>query len=101
MSARDLIISDSRNLPGSREFNHLRIANLDAFFSAYNNSMEYYASPFQILADLETQIKFENKPEDTVLCAYKPDGDVIFDLVNIREEGALRVVEYEFATFIS
>jgi hypothetical protein len=97
MNIRDLTISGRV----SKEFNHLRIRNSDVFFSAYSNNLDCYASPFQILADLETQIKFENNPEKTVLCAYKEDGDVIFDLIDIREENGLRIVEYEFATFIS
>jgi hypothetical protein len=84
-----------------REFNHLRVANLEDFLACYPNNYDYYESPFKILADLEEQIKFENSPGVTILSAYKPDGDVIFDLVGLKEHGGLRIVEYEFRTFIS
>lgn len=98
---RKLTISDSANLKGSKEFNHLRVSNLDRFFDFYQNNIDYYASPFSILADLETQVKFENDPEEVILCSYKPDGDIIFRLITIFEKGRLRIVEYEFDTAIS
>lgn len=101
MKVRDLTVSDSINLKGRKEFNHLRVINLDKFFEDYACNLDYYASPFKILADLEERIKYENNPESTVLVSYKDDGDVIFDLVGIEEQDRLRIVKYEFATFIS
>ena len=101
MKARDLIISVGENLKGAKEFNHLRVVNLDNFLSTYEGNLDYYQSPFKILADLEDKIKFENNPDQTVMCSYKAGGEVIFDLVDIKEQGNLRVVNYKFSTFIS
>lgn len=101
MKIRELTISKSSNLSGHREFNHLRIANLSEFLSSYSNNLDYYKAPFSILADLENKIKFENHPEKTILSSYKPDGEIIFELVNIREEDSLRIVEYKFLTSVS
>jgi len=101
MNVRDLTASDSINLKGAKEFNHLRVVNLEEFLSSYPNNLDYYASPFKILADLEETIKYENNPESTVTVAYKDDGDVLFDLVGIEEKNGLRIVKYEFATFAS
>jgi hypothetical protein len=98
---RDLTVSNSVNLNGSREFNHVRITNLEDFFNSYENNLEYYKSPFAILADLEEQVKFENKPEQTILCEYKPHGDIIFYFVNMYEQDNLRIVEYEYASSVS
>ncbi len=101
MNARDLTVSKSINLNGAREFNHLRLVNLDDFLMEYGNNLEYYAPPFKILADLEKEIMFENNPEQTILVPYKPDGDIIFRLVGIEEEGGLRIVRYEYDSSIS
>lgn len=98
---RNLTISDSKNLNGAKEFNHLRITNLDRFFEVYENNLDYYATPFSIFADLENKVKFANNPEELVFCPYKDEGDVIFRLVGLREEGRRRIVEYEFDTTIS
>jgi hypothetical protein len=98
---RNLTVSDSINLKGAKEFNHLRITNFDRFFDTYQNNLDYYATPFSILADLESKIKFANNPDEVILCSYKPDGDVIFRLAGIKEEGSLRIVEYEFENTVS
>lgn len=98
---RDLTISKSINLNGAKEFNHLRITNIEDFLSSYGNNLDYYKTPFNILADLENQIKFKNNPKATIFCSYKDDGEVIFSLVNIREQGNLRIVEYSFDSFVS
>lgn len=98
---RNLTISNSENLKGYREFNHLRITNLQEFFDSYKNNLDYYASPFQILSDLEDKVKFENNPEPHILVPYKEYGDVIFQLDNIVEEGGVRIVNYIFSSFIS
>lgn len=87
---------------GIKEFNHLRISNLDNFLERYACKDEIYKSPFEILADLEEKIKFVNDPEEVILCSYKNEGDVIFRLAQIRIDGDnRRIVEYEFDTFIS
>ncbi len=101
MKVRDLTVSNSTNLKGRKEFNHLRVVNLDRFLSDYACNFDFYTSPFKILSDLEEAIKYENKPESTVTVAYKDDGDVLFDLVGIEETDGRRIVKYEFATFIS
>jgi 3'-phosphoadenosine 5'-phosphosulfate sulfotransferase len=98
---RNLTISTSNNLKGAKEFNHLRVTNLERFFDIYTNNLDYYKAPFSILADLEDKVKYENNPEEVILCAYKPDGDVVFRFAGIREEEKLRIVEYEFDTTIS
>jgi hypothetical protein len=100
MNIRDLKKAD-KALNNYREFNHLRIENLDYFLSNYKNNLEYYESPFKILADLEDKVKFQNNPEKTILCPYKPDGDAIFQLEKIEIDGNLRIVTYSFETYIS
>jgi hypothetical protein len=101
MQIRDLALSVSRNLGEKREFNHLRIDNIEYFLRDYASNIEYYKSPFEILADLEAQIKFENNPEEGVMCSYKPEGYAMFNLVDIKEEGNLRIVTYHFTGFVS
>jgi hypothetical protein len=86
---------------GHNEFNHLRISNLDEFLLAYKNNLDFYETPFKIIANLEEEIKFENNPKQTILIAYKDEGDVIFQLDSIEIQGALRVVTYSYDTFIS
>lgn len=98
---RNLTVSKSINFNGCKEFNHLRIYNLKNFLSEYGNNLDYYSSPFKILSDLESEIMFENNPDDCVLISYKPDGDIIFRLIEIKEEGDLRVVVYEYDCSIS
>jgi predicted GNAT superfamily acetyltransferase len=101
MKVRDLTVSKSINLNGAKEFNHLRIANLEQFLLNYASNLDYYSPPFKILAELENKIMYANRPEETILCSYKPDGDVIFRLEEVREEGNLRVVVYTFSTYVS
>ncbi len=98
---RNLTISNSTNLNGSKEFNHLRISNIQEFLSEYNNNFDYYSSPFKILSDLENKIMFENKPDDYILIPYKPYGDIIFKLIEIKEADELRIVVYEYDCSIS
>lgn len=98
---RNLTVSKSINLNGSKEFNHLRISNLQDFFSEYGNNLDYYSSPFKILSDLENKIMFENNPEECILISYKPDGDIIFRLKEVKEDGNLRIVVYEYDGSVS
>ena len=93
---RDLKISDSRNLYGCKEFNHLRISNIDVFHEYYQCNLDYYFTPFRILYELEKEIMFENNPPETIFIPYKPHGDIIFGLVEIKEENELRIVVYEY-----
>lgn len=98
---RNLKINYGANLNGCKEFNHLRISNLPEFFSSYGNNLEYYKAPWKILSELEEQIKFVNNPEHALFVSYKEGGEVIFTLKEMYIEGDLRVVVYEFDTFIS
>ena len=93
---RDLKQSDSLNLNECREFNHLRISNLDVFHEHYQCNLDYYFTPFRILYELEKEIMFENNPQKTILIPYKPHGYIVFGLVEIKEEGRLRIVVYEY-----
>jgi hypothetical protein len=97
---RNLKVSTSFNLGEQREFNHLRISNLDEFFEDYTNNLEYYKSPFKIFKELEEQVLFKNNPKATVLVDYKENGSIIFDLEEIKEVGDLRVVVYSYRTVI-
>lgn len=101
--ADTLKTSESINLQDSREFNHLRISNLAEFFESYQNNLEYYKSPWKVLSDLEDKLKFENHPAAVIPIDYKDDGCVLFNLKTVqREKGSgVRIVEYEFASFIS
>ena len=85
------------------EVNHLIIKNLGYYLKYPRNKTDYYRNAFEILAELEAKIKYENEPEDCVLIPYKPDGDMIFRLVNvvIGKEDDRRYVVYEFDTTIS
>ena len=98
---RDLITSDSRNLYGCKEFNHLRISNIDVFFEYYQCNLDYYFTPFRILYELEKEIMYENNPPETIFIPYKPHGDIIFGLVEIKEENELRIVVYEYQSSVS
>ena len=98
---RNLTVSNSINLNGCKEFNHLRISNLQDFFSDYGNNLDCYSSPFKILSELENEVLFENNPNDCILIPYKSDGDIIFRLIEIKEEGSLRVVVYKYDCSIS
>lgn len=101
MKIRELKMTDDKNQSMYNEFNHLRIKNLEEFLSAYTNNLSYYDSPFSIIANLEEKIKFQNDPEEVILCSFKPDGDVIFRLENLKLEGNLRLVTYSYETFVS
>jgi hypothetical protein len=98
---RNLTISDSKNLKGCKEFNHLRITNIEEFFYYYSNNLDYYAPPFKILAELENKILFENNPEKCIIIPYKEFGDIIFDFEGIRLSGDLRIVMYRFSGSLS
>ena len=98
---RNLTVSNSINLNGCKEFNHLRISNIQDFFSGYANNLDYYSSPFKILSDLERKIMFEDNPEEWILISYKPDGDIIFRLKEMKEDGGLRIVVYEYYGSVS
>ena len=98
---RNLTAYNSICLNGYKEFNHLRISNLQDFFSDYGNNIEYYSSPFKILSDLENKIMFDNNPEECILIPYKPDGDIIFMFKEMKEDGNLRIVVYEYNGIVS
>lgn len=86
---------------GYKEFVHLRLININEFLNEYGNNIDYYESPFSVLAALEKEIKFQNKPKKCILISYKPDGDMIFDFVRIYERGNIITAEYEYRTSIS
>ena len=98
---RDLTISNLINLNGCKEFNHLRITNIDDFFNDYTNNLDYYSPPYKILAELEEVILFQNEPEPNILISYKDWGNIIFDLVGIRELGYLRIVDYKYSGVVT
>lgn len=104
----NLTVSKSRNLGTQREFNHLRISNIDVFLKEYANNIEFYASPFQILRELELAVMFKNDPDDFLLIDYKPnggDGDIMFRLKSVaRGEYHLdkrRIVTYTYDGSVS
>jgi hypothetical protein len=41
-------------------------------------------------------MKFKNKPDSCILINYKEEGYAIFRLKEIKEEGGMRVVVYEY-----
>ncbi len=99
---RPLEIVQPKNRKEMREFNHLRISNLQSFLDQYFNNLDYYDSPFTVLAGLEAEVKFTNDPPKVVLASYKPDGEMIFNLIRVYEDTHhRRIVEYEFSTSIS
>ena len=94
---RDLSTSHTgSNLNGNKEFNHLRVTNLQEFLDSYTNNLDYYESPFSILADLENQMKYDNEPLNCILVDYKAEGSIIFDLVRMYESDNVRYVEYQY-----
>ena len=78
--------NNNTQLKQGREFNHLRIINIDEFLSSYSNNTNYYKSPFSILAELENKIKYTDNPDSSIICPYSPNGDIMFELVNIKED---------------
>ncbi|MCX3266571.1 hypothetical protein [Pedobacter agri] len=102
MKIRELKTIARPNGEVHREYNHLRILNIDYFLESTSNTYEPYLSPFAILADLESQVMFENDPPESLLIGYKEDGDCIFELVSVDLiEHNRRTVTYEFMTTIS
>lgn len=104
----NLTVSKSRNLGTQREFNHLRLSNMDSFLREYQNKIEFYASPFQILRELELTVMFKDKPDDFLLIDYKPnggDGDIMFRLDSVvRKESPIddrRIVTYTYEGTVS
>lgn len=79
-----------------KEFNHLRITNLDEFFESYMNHWDIYLPPWQVLAQLEEEIKYDNELPSTVTIDYKDSGQVLFDYQGTKEEQRLRIVEYSY-----
>jgi hypothetical protein len=96
---RNLTISDSINLNGCREYNLLRISNIESFLDSHLNNLDFYASAWKVIRDLEKEIMFENHPKDFIFIPYKPGGDVIFRLVNVVVQGDSRYVIYEFDSY--
>ena len=94
-------ISVSRNLGEQRQCAQLRITNLDEFLEAHSPDVEYYHSPFKILAELEAKVIFNNDPADLALAAYKPDGDCIFDFVRRENKNGKVYYFYKYSTTIS
>lgn len=92
---------NNSNLTHRIKFNHLRIANIHEFLSSYDNNISKYQSPFKILAELENRIKYVDNPDNIILCPYSSDGDIMFELVNIKEKGKLRIVEYSYTTTVT
>lgn len=83
------------------EFNLIRVTNIQAFLDSYTNNIDYYKTAFQILLDLEDKVKYSDNPDNTVSVSYKEEGEVLFDLVSVREINNTRIVEYEFSFYAS
>ena len=81
---------------GIKEFNHLRISNLNYFFSVYGNNKNCYLSPFKILANLEKKVLFKNNPPEFIMVPYKSGGAGIFRRTRIKEKDNIRIVYYEY-----
>lgn len=88
-------ILDVRDIE-DKEYNVLRIKNIERFFEIFTTNREGYVPPYAILADLESQVINENLPQRYISCSYKDFGDALFELVDVRIEGIFRIVEYEF-----
>lgn len=85
-----------------KKVNHLIIKNLGYYLESPKNKTDYYRNKFEILADLETKVKYENDPEECVLIPYKPNGDMIFRLVDVFiDKEDYRYVVYEFDSSVS
>lgn len=81
----------------TKEFNLLRITNIDEFLSVYTNNTSYYSSAFKIMADLEEEIKFHDSFDKLVCIGYKLDGDIFFELVDAyTDEYDRRIVKYKY-----
>jgi hypothetical protein len=98
---RNLTIENTGRIGGCKEFNHLRILNLQEFLDRYLYNLDYSASPWQVIANLEKEVLFENAPEECYLITCKGETDAVFQLIEIKEEGDLRIVVFVFDCFIS
>lgn len=98
--ARMLNEAPKGHLSAYSEFNHLRVTNLNQFLHEYENNIDYYASPYAILAQLEAQVKYEQLP-GFVSVPYKDGGDVLFDFVQLYQDGGRRIVEYTYTGSVS
>lgn len=84
-----------------KEYNVLVVENIEDFFETYFNNKNHYKSRFEILADLERQVKYKTLPDRTILCQYKKGGDVIFDLQRLELKNNVWYVVYRYSTIIS
>ncbi len=94
-------ISKSLNLGEQRMCAQLRITNMEYFLESQTPDVEYYHSPFKILAELEANVIFTDNPPDIALASYKPHGDCIFDFVRREHKEGKVYYFYEYSTTIS
>ena len=64
-----------------KNVNNLKVENLNKFLEQMASRDDYYRMPFEILADLQKQIKYAEVPEKIILIEYKNFGDCIFEFV--------------------
>jgi hypothetical protein len=81
-----------------KEFNRLKIENLDQYLSLYTNRTVHYVSAFQILANLEAEIKFLKFPETQISIAYKAGSKLSFYLVGVDDTVRPKIAKYRFDT---
>jgi len=79
-----------------KEFNRLKIENLDQYLSMYVNRTINYVSAFQILANLEAEIRFLRVPESQISITYKTGAKLSFCLVGMDESVRPRIAKYRF-----
>lgn len=81
LTVRNLKEITSGNLKGCKECNVLKVVNLDEFLENHYVHMhvDYYASPFKVLYELESLVRNENSPQETILIPYKEHGDDLRD----------------------
>jgi hypothetical protein len=79
-----------------KEFNRLKIENLDQYLSVYVNRTIHFVSAFQILANLEAEIRFLNTPESEISITYKTGAKLSFYFVGMDESVRPRIAKYRF-----
>lgn len=82
--------------------NVIKVKNIDSLLE-YESVDDYYKSPFEILANLDNELKYidSKKAPESILISYKEHGDAIFYLHQVIYENHKTILIYEFISFIS
>ncbi|OJV50494.1 MAG: hypothetical protein BGO31_14120 [Bacteroidetes bacterium 43-16] len=82
-----------------KEYNILRVSNLNEFFELYQYNNQYYSPPFALLSKLEQAVMLEDDPPTEVNCQFEDCGRATFLLRGIEIINEMRIATYYFIGF--